>query len=462
MAPTKYTERPAQSLSGPRVYSTDFHPSHFAAKPLSAGLELAILRSLKVKFLTKGTVTINGGHLLHPSVVGILRQNESILSDGLLLPARREDKATFGDYADDHAQQIREAGWSDVDLKTAVSFIEDRVKEILPWRVEQAVDAFRQRLLEGFQNPHSQIHRTLLRDGGLTEADLVRMIDEIGKLDLREDHSMERYIEQQPSHVQNFLRRYSHACYHVVGTTVVNCETGTDLAALSEVRINDLTGNAASRSDEVLSDVNIFHRCCFAMAMQIVNEAMVPVTFIDAIPFEKIASIRRALQDQGFQKKYDEIVSDFLSRIAAGNDFKSMEAWDINRTVRLVDELAMDFRRYLESEVVNYKTASQKAHESEAVWSFAETAKSGLHMVPVISELIAGVEMVKSYAAGIKHLRAAVLLRDDPKAAAEHVKHERARRAEDFLQVLDPSNKATILDALRELRRIAAHEIAPH
>ena len=33
------------------------------------------------------------------------------------------------------------------------------------------------------------------------------------------------------------------------------------------------------------------------------------------------------------------------------NDLKSMEAWDINRTVRLVDELATDFRRYLESEV---------------------------------------------------------------------------------------------------------------
>jgi hypothetical protein len=140
-----------------------------------------------VKCLTKGIVTINGGHLLHPAVIGMLRANESILSDGLVLPARRRDKSSFGDYVDDHADDIKRAGWSSADVASAIEFIEDRVGEILPWRVEQAADAFRAVVLRGLGNPQSLIHRNLLQVGA-TEVDIVRMIEDIKALDLREDH----------------------------------------------------------------------------------------------------------------------------------------------------------------------------------------------------------------------------------------------------------------------------------
>jgi hypothetical protein len=62
-----YELRQAGSISGPRVYSTDFHPSRFDHDQLPEETEATILRSLKVKFLTKGTVTINGAHLLNPA-----------------------------------------------------------------------------------------------------------------------------------------------------------------------------------------------------------------------------------------------------------------------------------------------------------------------------------------------------------------------------------------------------------
>jgi hypothetical protein len=254
---TSVRERPANTLSGPRVYSTEFHPSHFDAPKLSQGMEEQIIRSLKVKFLTKGIVTINGGHLLNPPVVQLLRKNEEILTDGLLLPARRVDKRHFGDYLEDHKDAIKAAGWNSEDEKSAASFIEERVSVILPWRVEQALDAYRGRLVEGLKDPRSLVRHRLVKTTGFGEVQLDKLIDEIGDLDLTEDHSMTHFINAQPENVREILHRFSHACYHVVGTRVVNCETGTDLSALSAVRINDLTENAANRNDDVLSNINI-------------------------------------------------------------------------------------------------------------------------------------------------------------------------------------------------------------
>lgn len=191
-------ERPANSLSGPRVYSTEFHPSHFEGAKLSQSAEDQIIRSLKVKFLTKGIVTINGGHLLNPPVVDLLRKHEEILTDGLLLPARRIDKRAFGDYLEGHKDVIKLAGWTSEDEKSAASFIEDRVGVILPWRVEQALEAYRNRLIDGLKDPRSLVRHRLLKVAGFDETQLDKMIADIGRLDLTEDHSMTHYIDAQP------------------------------------------------------------------------------------------------------------------------------------------------------------------------------------------------------------------------------------------------------------------------
>jgi hypothetical protein len=58
----KYEKRPAASLSGPRVYTTDMHPRMLEGA--AADLETTILRGLKVKLLTKGVVTVSASR--HP------------------------------------------------------------------------------------------------------------------------------------------------------------------------------------------------------------------------------------------------------------------------------------------------------------------------------------------------------------------------------------------------------------
>lgn len=453
-------ERSAETLSGARVYSTEFHPSHFSGPKLAQGREEEIIRSLKVKFLTKGTVTINGGHLLNPPVIELLKKNEEILTHGLLLPARRVDKSQFGDYLEDHKDAIKAAGWTSADETAAASFIEDRVSVILPWKVEQALEAYRNRLIEGLKDPRSLVRHSLMNTAGFTEGDLNRLVEDIRKLDLTEDHSMSRYIDAQAENVRDTLHRFSHACYHVVGTHVVNCETGTDLSALSTIRVNDLTENAANRNNSILSDINIFHRCCFSVAMQAINETTLPVTFVDAIPLKQMREIQEGLRKQGFHDKYDRIVNDFVMRIAAGNSLETLEHWDTSKTVQLVEELAGEFKGHIGRELTHYKTDIQKEHEHAAIHSFADTIKNGFHMVPGISELIAGIEMARSYVGFVGHSRAVVATRD-PNVAKEYAERERARAVEDFVKALNPKNEAVILDALATLRRIAASQMKP-
>jgi hypothetical protein len=192
-----------------------------------------------------------------------------------------------------------------------------------------------------------------------------------------------------------------------------------------------------------------------------VNEATLPVSFLDGIPFDQVGRIRQALRDQGFQQKYDELVDEFLSRMKGANDVASIEAWDAAETVKLVEKLASHFRSYIEDEVKHYKSVAQLEHERGAIHSFADTIKHGLHFIPFVGHLIAGYEAATSYVQTVRHIRGLVKHRDNSSGAAEEAARERGRKAEDFLEVLNPSNKATILDALRELRRIGALNIQP-
>jgi hypothetical protein len=69
---------PAPTLTGPRVYSTDLHASHF--QPESAeDFVVTTARALKTKMLTKGTVTIHMSHLLSPGGILFLEAFPDVL-----------------------------------------------------------------------------------------------------------------------------------------------------------------------------------------------------------------------------------------------------------------------------------------------------------------------------------------------------------------------------------------------
>jgi hypothetical protein len=220
-----------------------------------------------------------------------------------------------------------------------------------------------------------------------------------------------------------------------------------------------LTGSLANESVAALSDANIFLRCCFATAMGAINEITLPVSVIDSLPFDRIKTVRRALANQGFQQKYDAILSEFLSLLASG---KVLEDWkDPQKTVKIAEELATHFRRYIAYELPNYKKLVQERHQQEAIQAGAETAKNALGFIPGIGELMTVYDTTKSAFGFVEH-EAKGLMTRDLAVADRHARREREEKQEEALEALAPSNKATILTALRQLRLIASHEIAPN
>jgi hypothetical protein len=193
--------------------------------------------------------------------------------------------------------------------------------------------------------------------------------------------------------------------------------------------------------------------------MGAINEITLPASVVDSLPFERIKSIRRALMDQGFQERYDSIISEFLSLLASG---KVLEDWkDPQETVKIAEELAKHFRRYIAYELPNYRKLVQERHQQEAIQAGAETVKNAVGFVPGIGELMAVYDTAKSAFGFVEH-EAKGLLTRDPAVADRHARREREQKEEEALEALDPSNKATILMALRQLRVIASHEIAPN
>jgi hypothetical protein len=163
--------------------------------------------------------------------------------------------------------------------------------------------------------------------------------------------------------------------------------------------------------------------------------------------------------DQGFQQKYDSIISEFLSLLAAG---KVLENWkDPSKTVKIAEELAKYFRRYIGYELPNYKKLVQERHQQEAIQAGAETVKNAVGLVPGVGEVMAVYDTAKSAFGFLEH-EAKGLLTRDPAVADQHARREREQKEEEALEALAPSNKATILTALRQLRLIASHEIAPN
>ena len=192
------------------------------------------------------------------------------------------------------------------------------MKTVLPWRVDQAQEQYRSRLISGLSSDVSIMRQHLLELDGIDENVLIRLIDEIALVDLREDSALDGILVGVSANASEILTKFAGTAYHMVGTSVVNCETGLDVSELADRRLGIMSGSEVYSDTALLTDVNVFIGCCFEMAMQAINETAFPIHVIDALPFDVIGKMRGRLQEQGFQQAYDEVISTFTSRLKPG------------------------------------------------------------------------------------------------------------------------------------------------
>jgi len=438
------------------VYSTDLHPLHFRSDPLTPDASRMLLRKIKAKLLARGIVTINGAHLVQPAIASFLRQNEALLSHGLLLPAMREDRTSFGEYAVDHGEEYRLQGWSPEEITSAAAFVDDHVGEILPWRIEQAAENFREHLLRGLSSRNSAIFQRLVSGGTALPDEIAAFARRLETADSSEERAIASVMREAPARWQEALGDYSQACYHLVGTKVVNCEAGLDLTSLSELRMQEFL-----RPDGGLTDDEICLRLFLEAAVEVIGSAALPEALIDSVSLNDLARIRDALRQEGFQAAYDQLLGEFFAAMNVARGEIGVDVLDVARVVSLATDLSAHFRNYLRTEFSAYRTRLELEREGTFLRHAVSTVKSVLGAVPGIGTIVGMADAVGS---GILLAKEGIDLgtaMTDRQVAIGDAREARESDLRLILARLASSKRAVLLTAVRELHALAVVNMQP-
>lgn len=447
------TKVEASELRGPRVYSTDLLP-HFLDPADEAASIAVTTQALKIKIITKGLVTLNAAYLLSPLAVLLLDRNPDLLAGPSILPAFRTDKASLADLipsAGEHAT----AGIDAQRLADHVARVEQGITRVMPWTLADVSERYRTLLLDGLGNPDALIVRELKSSTGIEDNELACIIQAISGLDLTASANLRAYLATLPTERRALLERFSATCYHIVGTGVVRCETGTDLNPLSAFKAADVLLAARDAEPAYLTDEAVFMQAFLGFALDSIGALAVPSQVIEAISFTTAHQLGEALQRQGFQDRYDGIVRDYLIHAALPDARDALDRLDVGAIAAAAEGLAKTFQAEVGSELKNYEAKIQIDARQEVYRAGADLAKDGIGLVPGISNIVA-------FADGMGHsAKLAGAVREQRRVAdyGAALQEAEAKRREDIRAAVaglgvSEKKKATLLDAVALLSDI--------
>lgn len=445
----------AEDLRGPRVYSTDLLPSHLDLNDANESVAVTA-RALKIKILTKGLVTLNSAYLVSPLGVRLVDAHPDLFDGEAILPAFRADKSSLSELVASSGGHDA-AGISDAHLREHIARLEDRVKQIMPWSLGNVGDEYRTAVIGGLRNPMSLIVKELTSSYGLDRDSVVRMAAEIEALDFGASVNLRNYIANLPGKVRSPLTRYISALYHAVGTAVVQCETGTDLSPLSEFKAADIMLAARDGRPEMLSDDALFLEAFMGFALDTIQASVLPTQIIDSISFETVHKISGALRDQGFQEKYDQITSQYVTSIAQEDAHEALDRLDEGAVAAIAGELAKAFQKEIIAELPNYKTAIQSDAQERLYRSGADVAVDAAGAIPGLGNIVSLADLAKDLGTASSDLAQLLSVRNQQQAfiEAQRQRTEKMQAAINDLK-FSQQKKAKLLDAVALLTDVHA------
>lgn len=342
----------AEDLRGPRIYSTDLLPTHFNPAQTRESVEVAA-RALKVKIITKGIVTLNSAHLVSPLGVLLMDRHGDLFSGGAVIPAFRVDKDRLSDLIIS-GQSFEEAGIDAGRLDDHIARLEASIAEAMPWELADVGERYRTLLLNGVTAQGGHLAK-LLSASGLSDADIAKVAEDIGSLDLSNSSTLHQYIDGLPAGVRGTMHQFSATCYHLVGTGVVRCEAGTDLHPLSAFRALDGMLAGRDSSPEQLSETAIFVEAFMGLALDAIHSIAAPSQIIDSLDFATAHKLGAALRESGFQDKYDGVIRDYRNAAALQDSDEALNALQPEHIAEVAGDLAKHFEKHVLAELRAYQ-----------------------------------------------------------------------------------------------------------
>ena len=424
----------AASLRGPRVYSTDLLTNHLANTDVEGSVRDAA-RALKIKILTKGMVVLNSSHLMDPLGVALVARHPDVLAGEGLLPAFRVGDATFKVPPRENLPSYMAVGLGEAELADHLHYLERHVSQVMPWEIADVGERFRQRLIDGLSVDESAIVTFLLsaRDGAEWRK---KLISSFSDLEMARDRYLQEFVAELPGDIRDRVDAFCQATYHLVGTTVVNCETGTDLSPMSNFKAESLVLANRDSSAQSLSEEAIFLRAFRGHALELIQCVLAPAAVIDALSFQDIHRISAALRQTGFQAKYDELLETAVLAATSTDALATMEAIDFSSVAAVSREIAASFQDYLDGELGQYRPRELDLVGGDALRAGTDLGLDLVQAIPGVGSVVAfakgGLNLAKT--AGLSARTFA--LKDNALAFAA----ANERRRDDFLGVVGRLN----------------------
>jgi hypothetical protein len=436
------------SLRGPRVYSTDLFPSLFNAGNVDTSLEIAA-RALKIKMLSRGLVTLNGAYLVSPMGLLLHERYPGLLDGAALLPAILSDRDGLAGFVGNPADYAA-VGIVESSIADRIAAIERSIAQVMPWEVGPVQEQFRERLIAGLLSDNSLVDRQLGATSVYGAARRDALIAQIGTLDLKRSANLFDMIATEvPGALQEPLRRFATACYHSIGTAVVQCETGADLHPLSDFRAADMILTDRDASAERLSDETVFLKYFMARALSTIGvKNVAPSAVIDGLAFGEVHKLTEALRDSGFQDRYEVILEIFGAAVSSPDPGQALEHFDAACVTQATLELAKLFNEAIAEQVPFYRTREYDLKKGEFVSSGSDILLEGINATP-IGNIVAIAKVAKNTAQSIRSGSDALAAREHGTALASADE----RRQEDIKKIVDKlsvseSRKASLLDGI--------------
>jgi hypothetical protein len=436
----------AEDLKGPRVYSTDLVPSLFDVGHVGESVAVAA-RALKIKILTKGLVTLNSAYLISPLAIHLFDAHPDVLSGPAILPAFRIDKNGLEDLVTSN-ESMGAAGIDESRLREHIARIDQSVKQVMPWDLGNVGEQFKRLILEGLRNNSSTIYHAL-SSVGLTAADTEKVAHDIESIDFRDSVNLRNYISDVSQPARGLLSSFSTACYHINGTSVVQCETGTDLSPLSDFKAADVLLAARDARPEILSDEAVFLEAFMGFALDTIQASILPSQMIDALDFKTIHALSGALREEGFQDKYDGVVRQYVTNSGLADARQALDSLDEEAIAGVAGELAKAFKAAIIAELPGYKLQIQSDAKGELIRAGTDVAREAAGMVPVLSNVIAFADTIGGAADKMEAVGDFLTVRDQG-AAFSRAREKRTEEIKKAIVGLNVSEKkkTKLLDAV--------------
>ncbi|MDN4631967.1 hypothetical protein QCD71_10615 [Sphingomonas sp. PsM26] len=449
------TARYAGTLRGPRVYSTDLLPELFDAADPSGSVQTAA-RALKIKMLSRGLVTLNGAYLASPMGVLLLRAYPDLLNGPSILPAMLADKEGLEELVSAPMESYAALSITETDLAQHIATVEARMHQVMPWEVADVSERFRARLIDGLSSGSSLIHGELSATKVYDAERKQALLDAIRAVDLgRSANLREMIAEDVPVPLQAVLQRYATACYHGVGTGVVQCETGADLSSLSRFKAADMILTDRDATPARLSEETIFIRYFMARALATIQARVAfEASVIDDLSFENVHKISGALGDSGFQDRYEAVLEAFSAVTTIVDPGAALESFDDTAVAQAAVELAAMFDQAIVEEVPNYITREHQIEKAEMISFGSDVLLEGINATP-IGNFVAIAKTMRSAAKAASGTAATLRTRNHDKALASADE----RRREDINEIVrgmgvSGPKKASLLDGIAAMSNV--------